>query len=172
MRRLGLMVLLVLIAACSKEKGARGRLEVGWTGPDTGALNVPATAQWCPADSALEISGIEGDSGVAVAIFPADTMKPGVYPAGPPGEGMARPRAGIALRRFGENLILGYYSMSGTVTVDSGSPLNGSLQATLKSVNTGDQVNVTGSFRGLVIEPGDAMCRDTLVGNAADTVVR
>lgn len=172
MRRPGLLVPLVLIAACSKGKDARGRLEVGWTGADTGTLNVPATAQWCPADSALEISGIAADSGAAVAIFPADTIKPGVYPAGAPGAGMARPRAGVALRRFGENLILGYYSLSGTVTVDSGSPLNGSLQATLKSVNTGDQVTVTGSFRGLVIEPGGAMCRDTVVGNTVDTVVQ
>jgi hypothetical protein len=172
MTRFGLLVPFLLIAACSRAKDRRGQIEVSWTGADSGSLNVPAAAQWCPADSALEISGIEGDSGAAVAIFPVDSIRPGVYPAGAPGLGTARPRAGVALRRFGENLILGYYSMSGTVTVDSGSPLRGSLQATLKGVNTGDQVTIAGSFRGLVIESGGAMCRDTLGGNAADTMVR
>ena len=171
MRRLGSLVPFLLIAACSREKDGHGRIELGWTGADTGKLNFPATAQWCPADTALEVSGIEGDSGVAVAIFPADTIAPGVYPVGAPGQGLARPRAGVALRRFGENLILGYYSLSGTVTVDTGSPLHGALQATLKNLNSGEQVNVTGSFRGLAIEPGTAMCRD-ITGNAADTVVR
>jgi hypothetical protein len=171
-KRPGWIVPLLIIAACSKEREGPGRLEVGWTGTDSGRLNVAATAQWCPVDSTLEITGIEGDSGVAVAIFPVDTIRPGVYPAGAPGQGMARPRAGVAFRRFGENLILGYYSMSGTVTVDSGFPLHGSLQATLKSVNTGDQVNLSGGFRGLAVEPGGPMCRDTLGGNVADTVVR
>jgi hypothetical protein len=150
----------------------RGRIELGWTGADTGKLNLPAAAQWCPADTALEVSGIEGDSGVAVAIFPADTIAPGVYPVAAPCQGWARARAGIALRRFGENLILGYYGLSGTVTVDSGSPLHGALQATLKNLNTMEQENVTGRYRGLAIEPGPTMCRDITGGNAPDTVVR
>jgi len=171
-RRLAWVIPVLLVAACGKGEDGRGRIELGWTGADTGKLNVPATAQWCPADTALEVSGIEGDSGVAVAIFPADTIAPGVYPVGAPGQGLAGPRAGVGLRRFGENLILGYYSLSGTVTVDSGSPLHGALQAALKNLNNGEQVTVTGSFRGLAIEPGTTMCRDITGGNAPDTVVR
>ena len=172
MKRLAWVIPVLLVSACGRGKDGRGRIELGWTGADTGRLSVPATAQWCPADTALEVSGVEGDSGVAVAIFPADTIAAGVYPVGAPRQGLARPRAGIALRRFGENLILGYYSLSGTVTVDTASPLHGALQATLKNLNTGEQVNVSGSFRGLAIEPGTAMCRDIRGGTAADSVVR
>ena len=169
MRRLGLILPLLLLIGCGKQKEGGGRLEITWTGADTGRLETPATARWCAADTTLEVVGIEADSGGAVAIFPPDTVTPGVYPVGAPGQDMARPRAGVAMRKFGENLILGYYSLSGTVTVDSGSPLHGSLQATLKSVNTGDQVIVTGSFSGLVVEPGGATCRAAIRGDAADT---
>lgn len=168
MKRLGLIMLLLMALACSKDKEV-GQVAMSWTGADTGRLEAPATARWCAADTALEIVGIAADSGAGVAIFPPDTITPGVYPVGPPGGGMARPRAAVALRRFGENLILGHYSLSGIVTVDTGSPLHGSLQATLKDVNTGEQLNVTGTFSGLVVEPGEATCWNAMSGTAADT---
>ena len=169
MRRPRLIIPMLLLAACGNEKKADARLALDWTGADTGRLEAPATARWCPADTTLEIAGVEADSGVAVAIFPPDSIAPGVYPVGAPGQVMARPRAGIALRRFGENLVLGYYSLSGTVTVDSGAPLHGSLQATLKGVNSGDQVNVSGSFNGLAVEAGGLTCRPDRPGTAVDT---
>jgi hypothetical protein len=168
MNRLVLIIPLLAVLACGEDEPT-GRVTLSWTGSDTGRLEAPATARWCPADTALEIVGIVADSGAGVAIFPPDTITPGVYPVGVPGESVARPRAGVALRRFGENLILGLYSLSGTVTVDTGSPLHGSLVATLKDVNTGSQLNVTGNFSGLVVESGEATCRNDGTATAADT---
>ena len=168
MRRLLLIMPLLAALACGKSKET-GKIAMSWTGADTGRLEGPATARWCAADTTLEIVGVVADSGAGVAIFPPDTVTPGIYPVGAPGQDMPRPRAGVALRRFGENLILGHYSLSGTVTVDTGSPLHGSLRATLKSVTTGDQLNVTGSFSGLVVEPGEPTCWNAMSGTAAET---
>ncbi|MEP7327249.1 MAG: hypothetical protein ABI836_14960 [Gemmatimonadota bacterium] len=172
MRRAAWILPVLFLAGCGKKSGGAGRLDMGWTGADTGRLAMPATAHWCPADTVLVLQGIEADSGAAIAIFPADSVTPGVYPVGAPGQGLARPRAGVALRRFGVNLVLGYYSLSGAVTVDSGSPLHGSFEATLKGVNTGEQVNVTGGFRGLVAAPGGPTCQSPITDTTTDTVVR
>jgi hypothetical protein len=166
------LLLIGVLAGCGKDSaGITGLLEVQWTGADSGRLEVPAHARWCDSDSALEIAGIQADSGAALALFPSDSLRPGVYPVGVPTGVSARPGARVALRRFGENLILGYYSMSGTVTLDSAAPLHGSLQATLVGVNTGDQIVVTGRFRNVEIEPGEVTC-GTPRGNPTDTSIR
>lgn len=157
MTRLPLAALVFALACRGGETTGPGRIEVTWTGADTGQLSVPGTARWCGNDSLVEITGFSGDSGVALAVFPSDTaVRPGVFPITLPLASRSRPTARVAIRWPGETLTEGYYGLSGTVTVDSGTSLTGSLEATLKSVNDGNSISMSGSFREIPIQPGSA----------------
>lgn len=150
MKYLGL-VAAGLILGCRSPEGPSGRLELAWTGADTGRIELPAAGHWCASEQVLEIVAVEGDSGAAVALFPAQALVPGVYPALPPVTPRRRPSAGIAVRRYGQTLIEGFYSLSGVVRLDS-TGRAGSLEGTLQSHTNGDQVQVTGRFRNLPID--------------------
>ena len=154
-RRLLLAGLVVALACRSGDTTGPGRIEVEWTGADTGQLQIPALARWCSNDSLVEITGASGDSGVALAVLPPNTaVTPGVFQVGLPLVELSRPAARVAIRWSGEPLTEGYYGLSGTVTIDSGSGLSGSLQATLKSVNDGREISMSGTFRELRIQEG------------------
>jgi hypothetical protein len=151
------LLLGLMLGACGGEEAAGpGRIDVAWTGADTGRLQVPATARWCANDSLVEISGAMGDSGVALALMPADSILPRSFPVGLPIPTRSRPTARVALRWPGETLLEGYYGLSGSVMVDSGSALSGRVEATLKNLNNGGEISVSGTFRELTVLPGSA----------------
>jgi hypothetical protein len=151
------LMLSLLLGACAGDNAAGpGRIEVEWTGADTGQLQVPAIARWCSNDSLVEISGAQGDSGVALAVIPRDSQLAGSFQVDLPQAARPRPSARVALRWPGETLIEGYYGLSGSVTVDSGTGFSGRLEATLRSVNDGDEINVRGVFHELTIITGSA----------------
>jgi hypothetical protein len=105
----------------------------------------------------VEITGAISDSGVALAMLPRDTtVAPGDFPVGMPLPVRIRPAARVALRWVGERLTEGYYGFTGTVTIDSGGSLSGSVEATLRSVNDGREINLSGTFTGIRIQPGSA----------------
>lgn len=136
----------------------RGSISVSWTGADTGKLEFPAHARWCAEDSVLAITGERGDSGIGLAFYPSDSMAAGTFPIDGPGQSQPRPHARVALRWFGENLIVGYYSLDGVARVSTMTPLGGEVQATLKSAVDGNQLSVRGSFSGLAITPALSGC--------------
>jgi hypothetical protein len=140
--------------ACRGQDGGSGRIEVAWTGDDTGRFEVPARAYWCAGDSVLELIGESGDSGIAVALFPTDTVRAGDYPVGQPASNPIRPGARVALRWFGETVIAGFYSQSGTVAVEGGSELGGRVAASLIGVHDSRNLNLTGTFRGVPVLGG------------------
>jgi hypothetical protein len=153
-RRIMLAALAFGLGCGSDDPVGPGRIEVEWTGADTGQLRVAATARWCANDSLVEITGAAGDSGVALAVLPNDTVAAGVFPVGMPLASRSRPTARVAIRWPSETLVEGYYGLTGTVTVDSGAGLNGTLEATLRSVNDGGEISVIGIFRELRVQPG------------------
>lgn len=158
MSRATLLFLLALSVGCRDEDATGpGRIALTWTGADTGELRVPALARWCANDSLVEITGAIGDSGVAVALLPRDSAAtPGDFPVGMPLPTRFRPSARVALRWVGETLTEGYYGLNGTVTVDSGAMLRGRFDATLRSVNDGGEITLSGTFTDITVQPGSA----------------
>jgi hypothetical protein len=156
MKRHHLLLGLILGACGGAETAGPGRIEVAWTGSDTGRLQVSATARWCANDSVVEIIGAAGDSGVALAVMPADSVRPGNFPVGLPIPTRSRPAARVALRWPGETLMEGYYGFSGSVMVDPGSAQSGRVEATLKNINDSREISVSGNFRELTVLPGSA----------------
>ncbi|MEO8200035.1 MAG: hypothetical protein ABI679_05880 [Gemmatimonadota bacterium] len=149
----------VVILACSADgAGNRGILDVSWSGSDTGRLHVAARGYWCREDSVLVIRGERGDSGIAVALFPRDSVTRDSFTIDGVGQSAARPHGRVGLRWLGENLVVGYYSLSGTAVVNSDSPLEGRVQATLKSAVDGTQIKIAGTFSKLDILPSPSGC--------------
>ena len=93
---------LMLGMACSRDNpaGSPGStLEVEWVGSDTGKLVAPVTAEWCDSLRMLELRAVQGDTGIALVLYPADSLAAGPYRMLPPERAKAtRPSAALALR--------------------------------------------------------------------------
>jgi hypothetical protein len=165
----------VLAAACSRERSADtagGTLEAQWVGSDTGKLVAPAVAEWCDSLRVLELRAVRGDTGIALALYPADSLAAGDYPAVPPERGdSTRPSAAVAMRWFAETSIRGFRGDSGSVSLAATGPGvgAGSFAARLRSATEGSRLNVTGSFRGVTVRPAPPECAG-VPKDGADTV--
>ena len=167
-----------LLAAVACSSGAPadsplGSLEVEWMGADTGKLSAPAVAEWCDSLKLLELRAIHGDTGIALLLYPsdsvppadsvapADSATPGDYPVVPPERAdSSRPSAAVALRWFGETSIRGFRGDSGTVVLEATGPGGsaGRFSAHLRSATEGSKLRVTGSFKGLSVTTAPEGC--------------
>jgi hypothetical protein len=153
------LAVLFLLAACkgpTRQKPGTGKLEAQWTGSDTGKISVTAKAEWCARDRFLEIRAVRGDTGLALALFPRDTIVPGRYQVRPlPMADSARPAAGVGLRLFAQTAIKGFQGDSGTVQLRRSTPgvFSGEIAARARSVSGVQRVHLTGTFHDLTIVP-------------------
>jgi hypothetical protein len=155
---------LVGALACASGEPAdssAGSLRVEWTGADTGMLSAPAVAEWCDSLALLEIRAIRGDTGIALAIYPADSgadsVRPGSYSVVPPKRAArTRPASAVAMRWFAETSIRGFSGDSGTVVLEAAGA--GRLSAHLRSPSEGGRLMLTGSFKGLTVTPAPPDC--------------
>jgi hypothetical protein len=158
---------LIASAGCSGEKAEEvpgARLEVQWVGGDTGKLVAPVEAQWCDSLRMLELRAMRGDTGIALVLYPRDSVAPGSYPLVPPEQrDSLRPAAAVALRWFEETEIRGFRGDSGSVSLTSLGPGVGSgrFGARVRATGVGTQLTVTGTFRGLTISLAPTDCAGT-----------
>ena len=155
---------LVGAMACASDEPAdhsAGSLHVEWTGADTGKLSAPAVAEWCDSLALLEIRAIQGDTGISLLVYPADSgadsVRPGTYPVvAPKRSARSRPASAIAMRWFAETSIRGFSGDSGSVELEG--PGAGRLSAHLRSPSEGSRLLLTGSFRGLTVTQAPPDC--------------
>jgi hypothetical protein len=140
-------------------------MQAEWSGTSGGRIAGDATAEWCAPRRLLEIRAIQGDTGIAVALFPSDTLVVGRYRVVDPARAQAaRPAAGIALRWFGQNAVEGFQGDSGWVELErtrSGG-LSGTMEARVRSVTDTKRVRVTGRFQEVKVatQPPDCLPLD------------
>lgn len=152
------------MAACGKPLAQRslvGRLEARWRGAESGQILASAAAEWCEDRRMLEIRAIQGDTGLAVAVYAVDTIVSDSYPVLEPARAdSSHPSASVALRLFAQTSIKGYQADSGTVILErSGSgPISGRLTARARSVVNGAQIRLTGKFQGVAVTPQERGC--------------
>jgi hypothetical protein len=152
-----------------------GHLEVEWTGSVRSRISGPATAQWCGLRRLLEIQTVQGDTGIALALYPAETLAVGTYRVVDPIKAESiPPAAGIALRWLAQNAVQGFRGDSGTVELErsTGGLLSGTVKARARSVVDTQRVAITGTFRGLTARPESLGCveslQDTEMGEDAE----
>ena len=154
----------VLATACSRERPADSpgaTLEARWVGSDSGKIVAPAVAEWCDSLRLLEVRAVHGDTGIALVLYPADSLIPGPYRVVPPERGdSTRPSGAVALRWFAETSVRGFRGDSGSVTLSATGPGagGGSFVARLRSTTDGSRLHITGSFRGLTVHPASPEC--------------
>jgi hypothetical protein len=159
-----LAIVLVGLPGCNRapaSRGGAGEIEVRWTGSERGRLFGRATAEWCSILRLLEIRAIQGDTGIALAIYPADTITPGKYRIVDPAKAESLPpAAGIAVRWATQVAVKGFQGESGSVVLDRSIPgeLSGRITAAARSVTDTQRVMIDGSFRDLTIRPQARGC--------------
>jgi hypothetical protein len=163
-RRLALSSLCVVMAGCAREKppaGSAGTIEAQWVGADTGKLVAPAVAEWCDSLRMLELRAVHGDTGIALLLYPAESLTAGEYRMVLPERGdSVRPSAAVALRWFAETSIWGFRGDGGSLTLASVAPgaVAGRFKAKLRSATEGSRLDLTGSFQGLTVGSAPADC--------------
>jgi len=172
---IGRGALAVLVGACAgreqKPPDAPG-LELQWTGADTGRMAGPATAEWCGVLRVLEISAMAGDTGIAIALYPRDSIRVDSFGVVRPERAdSAPPAAAVALRYFAETAVKGYQGDSGRVLVTAAGRgrLSGRFSAALKSASDGTRLHAAGAFHNLRIVPATRGCVPRPVRPLADT---
>jgi hypothetical protein len=159
-----LVLVLVGLPGCNREPASRigaGQIDVRWTGSERGRLSGRATAEWCPILRLLEIRAIRGDTGIALAIYPADTITPGQYRITDPAKAESLPpAASIALRWATQVAVKGFQGESGSVALDRArsGELSGRITAAARSVTDTQRVTIDGSFRDLMVRPQARGC--------------
>ncbi len=156
--------LLALALACSESESrtpSGASLEADWTGMDTGRIAAPAVAEWCDTLRVLEIRATQGDSGIALVLYPSAALVSGSFPLRPPERAdSVRPGAAVALRWFGETMIEGFRGDSGAVELDR-SPagtMSGRFTAVMLSTTDTGRLALRGSFRALSIKSSARGC--------------
>ena len=171
---MGLVFGLSLMAACGKpltQRSLVGRLEARWTGAESGQIFASAAAEWCAQRRMLEIRAIQGDTGLAVAVYAVDTFASDSYRVVEPTRAdSAPPSARVALRLFAQTSIKGYQADSGTVILErSGAgQVSGSLEARARSVLNGEQIRLSGKFQGVAVTTQERGCTRELHDTSED----
>jgi hypothetical protein len=158
------MLAAVLLVAChaeSKRGSSEGNLEIRWSGREHGRISALATAGWCAPRHVLEIRSIRGDTGIAFALYPAETLSAGVYRVVDPvrAESLA-PAAALALRWLTPRVVQGFRGESGSVRLQRSrsGQVSGEVSARARSVVDTQRVTVTGTFRDLTLVRQPPQC--------------
>jgi hypothetical protein len=156
-RATAIAIWLVLLIGCNRSpasRGGEGELEVSWSGTERGRFSTGAAAEWCGVLRLLEIHGIRGDTGIALAIFVSDTVTAGEYRVVDPARAESLPpAAALALRWASPTSIIGFQAESGSVVLEqpTSSGLSGRVKAAARSVNDTQKISVEGEFRNLSV---------------------
>lgn len=165
MRRFGWSTLLLLLAnSCRTAPGngeKQAHLDVRWTGSNPGKISGPAAAVWCSPRRLLEIRAVQGDTGIALALYPGETIAAGKYPIVDPAKAESvPPAAGVALRWLTQATVQGFQADSGVVDLERSAAgvLSGRVKIRARSVVDTQKVSVTGTFEGLTVRPEARGC--------------
>jgi hypothetical protein len=139
-----------VVAGCAR--GGGPALQASWVGKDTGQIAGTPGVRWCPVAGRLEITLVDKDRGLGLALYPEGSAPvaatyTGFDPSGPPGP---RPGASAALRWFNERFVAGYQSDSGEL-VASGDSLrfSGRFSFAMRSVQDKESLRLSGRFHDL-----------------------
>lgn len=167
MRSLLFSLCVVALSAC--QPTADGRLEAEWRGAVRGAFSDQATASHCAETGIVLIEAIRADTGIALALYPADSsvIAPGTVPVLPGSTpNPPKPLVLAGLRSFDAIEVKAWEGYGGTVTLDTaGGVLSGSFQIRLQVVNGSDTLALTGRLVAVPIVRDTAGCRIRLRRN-------
>lgn len=172
------VVLLALAAACSGADPAAvpadaggGEVLVRWNDGDTVniSLEAPGLARWCADGHWLELSAVDTDTGVMLALFPPESLVTGSYPVGRPVRADSlrpRPGATLGVRWFTPGLVAAFRGWEGSVeltavdrAVSGEQTVSGRLQASAAAAGGAEgSIVVEGEFDRVPVAAADSGC--------------
>jgi hypothetical protein len=157
--KVAVLAMALALGGCDRAPGFgddAAQLDVHWTGGERGRLSGGGAAEWCSILRMLEIRGVRGDTGFAIAVYPKDTLVAGPYRVVDPARADSlRPAAAVVLRWAGQTSIKGFQGDSGSVILDlaPSGELSGRVTAVARSVTDTQRVTIDGNLKGLTIRP-------------------
>ena len=155
-------------SGCGPGGTPRGTLAATWTGADTGSISGPATAVWCSRSRWIEITLVQADTGIGIALFPEALLTDGAYPIRPAGpDSVRRPRSAVAARWYTEQAIAGFRGESGSVSAElAGQRVTGRVEALLRAYDRGDTLRFAATFVGVPIRRDQPRCPPAAAGDS------
>lgn len=140
----------LLAAAC--ETGPR--IEISWTGADTGQAVLPASARRCGAGP-VELTAMSGDTGVAFVIHGADPLAAGRYPLTGPNEAASSPPAAAFAARWVDSVdIFAWRTVDGALELSSPARLRGTFSGRAERWGGGTgEITISGEIVGVPVGP-------------------
>jgi hypothetical protein len=135
--------------------GCQGpRVEIEWTGADTGAAVLPATATRCGAGP-VELTAMAGDTGVGIVIHGATPLAAGRYPLTGPNEAASSPPAAALAFRWPDSTdVYAYRTAEGALELTSPEKLRGTFTGRAEQWGGGTgELTVNGEIIGVRIGP-------------------
>jgi hypothetical protein len=170
------MRIVVVVALGTALLGCRPKVDVGpidlnveWAGTEQGHFVGRLAATHCRETGIVELIALRGDTGIAGALFLADSSKlaSGVYPVFI-STTVTEPRPGAlaAARWFTSTLVAAYEAIGGVIQVESGDTvLSGKLDLHMQSVERQDTLHLTGRFDRVRVVRADTSCRSVMRRN-------
>lgn len=145
----GLPLAALLAAACQGSS-----VEMSWTGADTGAVVLSATARRCGAGP-VELVAMSGDTGIGIVIHGATPLEPGRYPLTGPNEAASAPPAAALAARWPDSTDLyAWRSVEGTLELAPGGKLTGTFAGRAERWGGGTgEIEITGALAGIRVGP-------------------
>lgn len=173
--------LALIVAACAptaadEAEASGGKVSARWEGADSVrvAFDAPGTARWCAGGRWLELAGVLGDTGLMLAVFPAESLVRGSYPIARPVRHdslQLRPGATLGVRWFVPGLVVGYRGWRGELELTEVGPagagsrtVSGRLEAEAVPVTGEGSIVVEGEFSGVPVADADSACGNLLGG--------
>lgn len=154
-----LIVYLPLVVSCGSDQAT---MQASWTGADTGTIAARATAVWCAEYGFVEVVGQQGDTGLALAVFPGEGGLAGSYSVALPDTASfpLAPGAALAARWFEATSLEAWQGLGGSVTIDRDEEglLTGSFDGRLGSVSGDETLEISGVFAGVSLRTGGPEC--------------
>lgn len=145
--------LLLAIAALSGcETGPR--VEVSWTGADTGHAVLPATARRCGAGP-VELLATSGDTGIGITLYGEVPLATGTYAIADPNQAASAPPAAALAARWIDSIeVMGFRSLDGSLELGAVDPLEASFTVRASRWSGGSgEVTLTGSIHDVGVGP-------------------
>lgn len=130
------------------------RIEIAWTGADTGQAVLPASARRCGVGP-VELTAMSGDTGIAFVIHGADPLAAGRYPLTGPNEAATSPPAAAFAARWVDSLdIFAWRTVDGALELSSPVKLRGTFSGRAERWGGGTgEISISGEIVGVPVGP-------------------
>jgi hypothetical protein len=140
----------------------KGHIEVTWSGAEKGTMSAPAGADWCPAARTVQLTAVQGDTGLGILIYPPESLVVGKYPVVEPADARTKsPTASVGFRLMNQTAVSGYQGQTGVLIIErvQAAQISGHFDATGRTATAAvGNIHLTGRFVNVPLTSGRSAC--------------